>query len=120
MFKKYKDKGLKVLAFPANNFGNQEPGGNGEIKKFCSGKGVSFDLFSKVSVKGDDQCPLYQYLTKHPNKDIAGDVPWNFTKYLVGRDGTVLAKWGPKTLPEDKMIVEAVEKALAAEKPKGG
>ncbi len=71
-------------------------------------------------MKGDDQCPLYQYLTKHPDKSIAGDVPWNFTKYLVARNGTVLAKWGPKTLPEDPIIVEAVEKALAAEKPTGG
>jgi glutathione peroxidase len=75
-------------------------------------------VFAKVSVKGDDQCPLYRYLTKHPDPAIAGDVPWNFTKYLVGRDGKVLAKWGPKTLPEDKVVVEAVEKALAAERPK--
>ncbi len=67
-----------------------------------------------MSVKGDDKTPLYAYLTSHPNKEIAGEVPWNFTKYLVGRDGTVLAKWGPKTLPEDKVIVEAIEKALSA------
>jgi glutathione peroxidase len=120
MFEKYKDKGFKVLAFPANNFGNQEPGSNSEIKTFCTGKKVTFDLFAKVSVKGEDQCPLYRYLTKHPDKAIAGDLPWNFTKYLIGRDGAVLAKWGPKTLPDDKTIVEAVEKALAAERPKGG
>ena len=120
MFEKYKDKGLKVLAFPANNFGNQEPGSNSEIKAFCTGKKVTFDMFAKVSVKGEDQAPLYRYLTKHPDKAIAGDVQWNFQKYLVGRDGTVLAKWSPKTMPDDKAVVEAVEKALAAERPKGG
>lgn len=116
--KKYKDKGLRIIGIPANNFGSQEPGSDSEIKSFCSAKGATFEMFSKVSVKGGDQCPLYKYLTTHPNKEIAGDVPWNFTKYLVGRDGTVIAKWGPKTAPEDKAVVEAVEKALAA--PKGG
>jgi len=116
--KKYKDKGFKVLAFPANDFGAQEPGSNEEIKAFCSKKGATFDVFGKVSVKGADQCPLYQYLTKHPDSAIAGDVPWNFQKYLIGRDGKVIAKFGPKTPPEDKTIVEQVEKALAAEKPK--
>lgn len=118
--KKYKDKGLRIIGVPANNFGGQEPGSESEIKTFCSGKGVTFDMLSKVSVKGADQCPLYKYLTTHPNKEIAGDVPWNFTKYLVGRDGTVLAKWGPKTAPEDKTVVEVIEKALAAETPKNG
>jgi glutathione peroxidase len=77
---------------------------------------VAFDLFAKVSVKGNDQCPLYQYLTKHPDSKIAGDVAWNFQKYLVGRDGTVLVKWGPRMLPEDKEVIDAIEKALAAEK----
>lgn len=81
---------------------------------------MTFDLFAKVSVKGDDQCPLYQYLTRHPDSRIAGDVAWNFQKYLVGRDGTVLAKWGPRTLPEDKEVIDAIEKALAAEKPGHG
>lgn len=117
VFKKYKDKGFKVLAFPANNFGGQEPGTNAEIKEFCAGKNVSFDLFDKISVKGDDQAPLYAYLTNHPDKAIAGDVQWNFQKYLVGRDGTVVAKFGPKTYPEEKPVVDAIEKALA-EKPK--
>lgn len=65
-------------------------------------------------MKGDDQAPLYRYLTQHPDEAIAGDVVWNFQKYLVGRDGTVLAKWGPRTLPENKKIIEAVESALAA------
>lgn len=117
IFKKYKDKGLKVLAFPANNFGGQEPGTNAEIKEFCAGKNVTFDLFDKISVKGEGQAPLYAFLTNHPDKNIAGDVQWNFQKYLVGRDGTVVAKFGPKTYPEEKPVVDAIEKALA-EKPK--
>ena len=121
MHQKYKDKGFKVLAFPANNFGDQEPGTNAEIKTFCTTtKKATFDLFAKVSVKGGDMCPLYQYLTKHPDKAIAGDVQWNFQKYLIARDGTVVAKWGPRTLPDDKTVVEAVEKALGAERPKSG
>lgn len=117
IYKKYKDKGFKILAFPANNFGGQEPGTNSEIKAFCQKHDVTFDLFDKVSVKGDDQTALYAYLTKHPEKSIAGEVEWNFQKYLVGRDGTVLAKFSPKKYPEDKEIIDAIEKALA-DKPK--
>lgn len=112
IYKKYKDQGLKILAFPANDFGGQEPGSNSEIKEFCAGKKVTFDLFNKISVKGDNQDPLYAYLTKHPDKNIAGDVQWNFQKYLVGRDGTVIAKFGPKTYPEEKEVTDAIEKAL--------
>ncbi len=115
LYRKYKDKGFKVLAFPANNFGAQEPGSNASIKEFCHKTfDVSFDLFAKVSVKGSDQCPLYKFLTTHPDKKIAGDVAWNFQKYLVGRDGKVIAMFGPRTLPNDKSVVEQVEKALAA------
>lgn len=119
LYKKYKEQGFKVLAFPANNFMNQEPGSNADIKKFCTADKyqVTFDLFSKTSVAGADQSPLYKLLTEHPNKDIAGKVEWNFQKYLVGRDGTVLAKFGPRTKPDDKSLVEQVEKALAAKKP---
>jgi len=78
---------------------------------------VTFDLFSKISVAGADQAPLYKYLTEHPDAEIAGPVKWNFQKYLIGRDGKVIAKFGPKTMPDDPKFVEAVEKALAA---KGG
>ncbi len=118
MFKKYKDEGLRVLAFPANNFANQEPGTNAEIKKFCSTKfGVTFDLFAKVSVAGEDQCPLYQFLTTYPDKAIAGKVAWNFQKYLVGRDGSVIAKFRPPTKPDSKKVVKAIEEALAARVP---
>lgn len=75
---------------------------------------ATFDLFAKISVMGDDQDPLYQYLTNYPDDKIKGPVVWNFQKYLVGRDGTVLEKWGPRTLPEDAQIVGAIEKALEA------
>jgi len=115
LFRKYKDRGLRILAFPANNFGKQEPGSNASIKKFCKKKyDVTFDLFSKVSVKGDDQCPLYSYLTKHPNKAVAGDVQWNFQKYLVNREGKVVAKFNPRTLPDDPKLIELLEKTLAS------
>lgn len=118
LFDQYKDKGLKVAAFPANDFGGQEPGTNAEIKSFCTGeKKATFDLFAKVAAKGPEQAPLFKYLTTHPNKDVAGDLKWNFEKYLVGRDGQVIARFGTKTLPEDPKVTEAVEKALAAPKP---
>lgn len=113
LYGKYKDKGLVVLAFPANNFGGQEPGDNPQIKEFCAAKGAEFPVMAKVSVKGEDQCPLYQYLTKHPDAKIAGDVQWNFQKYLVGRDGKVIAKFSPKVKPTDAEVVDAVDKALA-------
>ncbi len=103
------------MAFPANNFAKQEPGSNAEIKTFCRvTKQATFDLFAKISVKGDDQAPLYQYLTGHPDQAIAGKVTWNFQKYLVGRDGTLLAKWGPRTLPTDEKVIKQLEAALAA------
>lgn len=117
LYKKYKDKGFEILAFPANNFLSQEPGSNEEIAKFCEKYNVSFPLFAKVSVKGDDCCDLYKYLINHPNEDIAGEVKWNFQKYLVNRNGDVIAKFGPRTNPESKEIEEAIEKALAEPKP---
>ncbi len=102
-----------MLAFPANNFGNQEPGTNAQIKAFCAKKKITFDLFAKISVKGDNQCPLYRFLTNHPDKSIAGPVAWNFQKYLVGRDGTVIASFGPKTKPDDPALLNRLKKALA-------
>lgn len=118
LYQKYKEKGLRVLAFPANNFGSQEPGTNEEIKQFCANDvKVTFDLFAKISVMGEDQAPLYKFLTEHPDPTIAGPVQWNFQKYLVGRDGAVLAMYGTRTLPEDEKVVADIEKALAAPKP---
>jgi glutathione peroxidase len=114
-FAKYKDRGLKVLAFPANNFMGQEPGSNSEIKEFCRVKQkATFDLFAKVSVKGKDICPLYKYLTEHPDKDVAGNVKWNFQKYLVDRKGNVVARIGPRTKLDDKKVVEQIERLLDA------
>jgi glutathione peroxidase len=118
LYRKHKEKGLRILAFPANNFGRQEPGTNDQIKQFCKSKyDVSFDLFAKISVKGDDQAPLYKYLTNHSDKAIAGEVKWNFQKYLIGRDGQVIAKFAPQTKPDDQKLTSTIEKALAAKRP---
>jgi len=112
LYKKYADKGLKIAAFPANEFGAQEPGSDSDIKKLCMTKyAVSFDLFSKIVVKGDGIHPLYQYLTK--DSGFPGDIPWNFSKFLVDKKGKVVARFGPDANPVGKEIGAAVEKALA-------
>jgi glutathione peroxidase len=109
LYKKYKHKGFVVLGVPANNFGGQEPGTNEEIKQFCSLKyNVSFPMLSKVSVKGGDMTPLYQYLTTAKG----GDVKWNFTKFLVGKDGKVVGRFEPGTSPDSAELTAAVEQAL--------
>ena len=112
--KTYGEKGLRVLGFPANNFGGQEPGTNEQIKEFCTTTyGVTFDLFSKISVAGEDQAPLYEYLTStKENPEFGGKIRWNFEKFLVGRDGTVVARFAPKVTPLSKEVIAAVEKAL--------
>ncbi len=116
LFMKFKDKGLVIAGFPANNFGGQEPGSDAEIGAFCKSKyGVTFPMFSKISVAGSDQAPLYQFLTsKAANPKTAGDIPWNFTKYLVDRNGKVLARFDAATEPESKELTSAIEAALAA------
>jgi glutathione peroxidase len=113
LYNKYKDKGLVIIGIPANNFGAQEPGTDAEIQTFCTSKyQVTFPMLSKVSVKGDDICPLYQYLTtQSPNP---GPVTWNFAKFLVGRNGQVVDRFDPKTKPDDAKLVSSVEAALAA------
>ena len=109
LYGKYKDKGLVVVGIPANNFGGQEPGTNEEIKTFCSRNyNVTFPLMSKVSVKGDDKTPLYEYLTSN-----AGEVKWNFTKFLVGKDGKVVTKFDSAVKPDAPELTSAIEKALA-------
>src|ERR1700743_545499 len=115
MYQKYKDKGFVILVFPANNFKQQEPGTNEQILEFCrSTYDVKFPMFSKISVKGDDQSPLYKYLTSVDAKPKGkGDVPGNFEKFLGGRDGNVVARFAPKTQPEDPAVVSAIEGALA-------
>ena len=118
VYQKYKARGFRIAAFPANNFKQQEPGTAAEIKEFCSKNyGVTFDIFAKVSVKGDDQCELYKFLTsKDKTGDSGGEIPWNFTKFLVGRDGKVLARFDPKVKPDDPEVVKAIEQALEAKK----
>ena len=115
LYEKYKEKGFEILAFPANEFGSQEPGSNEEIKEFCSTKyKVSFPLFSKIVVKGKGIDPLYDYLTSEKtNPKFAGAIPWNFTKFLVNQKGEVIARFKPQEKPSSKDIETAVEKALA-------
>jgi glutathione peroxidase len=111
---KYRAKGLAILGFPANNFGAQEPGTNDEIGAFCEKNyGVKFDMFAKVSVKGDDKTPLYKYLTEEDAIGKEGkDISWNFEKFLIGRNGQVVARISPKTAPDDAKVVNAIEVEL--------
>ncbi len=112
LYDTYKDKGFVILGFPANEFGAQEPGTDAEISKFCtSNYNVTFDMFSKIVVKGDGQAPLYKALTTQA--DPAGDVKWNFEKFLIGKDGQVAARFTTRTTPEDPQVVKAIEAALA-------
>ncbi|MFI4862038.1 MAG: glutathione peroxidase [Phycisphaerales bacterium JB063] len=113
----YADQGLAILGFPANNFNGQEPGSDEEIAAFCEENfGVGFDMFAKLSVKGDDQHPLYHYLTSaETNPDYAGDITWNFEKFLISREGEVVARFAPRTRPDDPEVVAAIEAELANE-----
>jgi len=114
LYRKYKDKGLVVLGFPCNDFAGQEPGTNAEIKTFCSNKfDVTFPLFDKLHVKGPEQHPLYAALTGK-DSPFPGEIQWNFGKFLVGKDGKILKRFEPKTKPDDKAVVEAIDAALAA------
>jgi len=111
---KYAGKGLVVMGFPANNFGGQEPGTEAEIVEFCTSKySVEFPMFSKVSVKGDDKAPLFDYLTSAKNPDKQGDIGWNFEKFLIGKDGKLIRRFATKTKPDSDEVVAAIEKALA-------
>ena len=113
IYEKYKDKGFLIAGFPANNFGAQEPGTNAEIKTFCSRKyNVTFPMYSKVSVKGGDQTPLYQYLTKDTKPPISGDIKWNFTKFLVDKNGNVVQRFEPEVTPDSPQVTSAIEKLL--------
>jgi glutathione peroxidase len=119
LHEKYAGEGLAILGFPANEFGKQEPGSDDEIAEFCQQNyGVKFDMFSKVVVKGEGQCPLYKFLTskdtdpKHP-----GDITWNFEKFLINRDGEIVDRFAPKVTPDSQEVVTAIETELA--KPAG-
>jgi len=120
LYKKYKSKGLVILAFPANDFGMQEPGSDKEIKEFCSSTyKVDFPIFSKVTVKpGENQAPVYKFLTeKETDPKFAKPIEWNFAKFLVNRKGEIIQRIDARTYPDKPEIVEMIEKALAEEAP---
>jgi glutathione peroxidase len=114
LYTNFKDKGLVVLGFPCNQFGGQEPGSEAQIKQFCETRyGVTFPMFAKIEVNGADRHPLYAHLTQLSTQpDGPGDIQWNFAKFLVGRDGQVLARFAPATAPVSEEVVGAIEKAL--------
>jgi glutathione peroxidase len=113
LFEKYKSQGLVVLGFPCNQFAKQDPGSNSDIGEFCQRNyGVSFPMFAKIDVNGSDAHPLYKYLTKEAKGFLGlSSIKWNFTKFLIGRDGKVLDRYAPTTKPGD--IAKDIEKALA-------
>lgn len=117
LYEQYREQGFEILAFPANNFGKQEPGSSEEIKTFCYTKyALEFPLFEKISVKGEDTHPLYQYLTQHT--PYPGEIEWNFQKFLVNRKGQVIARYHPRLKPLSPQIVQDLQQALS-ESPGG-
>lgn len=120
VYQKYKAKGLRILAFPSNDFGGQEPGTEKEIHEFCTTRyKTTFDLFSKVKTQGEGQAPLYAYLTdKTTDPKYGGPIEWNFTKFLVGRDGQLIGRFKSAVDPLSPEFTAAVEEALQAAAPK--
>ncbi len=115
LFESYKDKGLVVAGFPCNQFRGQEPGTNAEIAAFCTEKfGVTFPMYSKIEVNGADRHPLYTALAGE-DSPFAGDIKWNFTKFLIGKDGEILGRFESKVTPDSPELKKAIEAALAAE-----
>jgi glutathione peroxidase len=114
LYLRHKDQGFVILGVPSNDFGEGEPGTDPEIKQFCRRKyDVTFPMMSKVFITGNNRIPLYQYLTdKEQNPKTGGDVRWNFTKFLIGRDGAILARFEPEVTPDAPALVKAVEDAL--------
>lgn len=114
LYRKYKARGLRILGFPCNQFGKQEPGADAEIKEFCELRyGVTFDLFSKIDVKGEKAHPLYRFLTSESGHN--GAIPWNFAKFVVARDGRIADRFGPDTEPLSKELASLVERLLSEE-----
>ena len=120
LYQKYKDQGLVVLAFPSDDFGKEEPDGNDAIKKFAAEKyKVTFPIFAKISLAGEHMAPLYQFLTdKQANPTTGGPIRWNFTKFLVDREGKVVQRFEPDVTPDSPELAVAIEKALRGEKDK--
>lgn len=115
LYKKYEKQGLVIIGFPANNFSNQEPGTDQEILQFCTANyGVSFPMMSKISVKGKDAHPLYKQLAAQP-APVGGEPEWNFDKFLINRDGEVVARFKPRTTPQDPELIKSVEKLIDSE-----
>ncbi len=113
-YEKYKDKGLVILGFPCNQFHSQEPGTDADIKEFCTSKyGVTFPMFDKLDVNGDNRHPLYVWLAG-PDSAFPGNITWNFNKFLVGKDGKLIKRFDSKVTPESPELTAAVESALAA------
>ena len=114
IYEKYKDRGFVILGFPANNFMGQEPGTEKEIKEFCQLKyNVTFPMFAKISVKGADQHPLYTFLTNpKTNPASSGEITWNFNKFLIDRNGKIVARFGTKETPDSENVTGAIEKYL--------
>lgn len=114
LYDTYKEEGLVILGFPANNFKGQEPGSNEEIKQFCKLEyGVDFPMFSKVSVKGEDQDELFKYLTTQSNNDFEGDIKWNFEKFLINKEGNLIRRFRSNVEPMSSEIVNAIEKEIS-------
>ena len=114
LHQKYKDRGLVVLGFPCNQFGGQEPGTDADIKQFCSSKyAVTFPMFDKIEVNGANRHSLYVMLAGKESP-VAGDIGWNFTKFLIGRDGKILKRFESKVKPDSPEMIQAIEAALAA------
>ena len=114
IYRKYKDQGLTILGFPCNQFGAQEPGTDAEIKEFCSSKyDVTFPMFDKLEVNGANRHPLYQILAGK-GSPTAGDIRWNFTKFLIGRDGKIVQRFDSAVKPDAPEVTHAIETALAA------
>jgi glutathione peroxidase len=116
LYETYKSQGFVIAGFPANNFGAQEPGTDPQIQTFCKSKyGVTFPMFSKISVAGGDMAPLYRFLTDRAvNPKTGGEIQWNFTKFLVNRDGKVIQRFEPPVEPLSRELITAVEAALKA------
>lgn len=115
LHEKYGKQGLAIVGVPCNQFGGQEPGSAEDIAQFCKANyGVKFDMMGKVDVNGDDACPLYKWLTsEETDPEHAGKITWNFEKFLINRDGQVVARFTPRTQPDSKEVVAVIEKELA-------